>query len=127
MKCPYCGAESRDRICEFCGSEIPGFTPSAEQQPAEQTIETYEGEPVYEENVQSYVDPVPVTGLWILAVVTLLFNTIFGILSIINVSGINKAKSLEEQQKKIKNAKLFAIIGLVLGAIYLLMTFMGAV
>lgn len=26
MRCPYCGAEVHERICDYCNSEIMGFT-----------------------------------------------------------------------------------------------------
>lgn len=118
MQCPYCGADSSESKCTFCGSEIPGFTAEAPAQPTNAAAA-----PVYSEvqpNVPTYANPVAtnapapvsVTGLWILAVIATICSLLFGVLSIVNVSGVNKAATYEEQQKKIKNAKIFAFIGI---------------
>ena len=31
MKCPYCGRESRNEICDYCSARIPAEKPKKEQ------------------------------------------------------------------------------------------------
>ena len=47
------------------------------------------------------------------SVFDILFSLVFGILGLIFVLRINKSKTVEEQQKNLKTARIFLIIGTV--------------
>ena len=59
--------------------------------------------------------PMATGGLLAWSVVTMLLCLIPGIVALVNVLNINKAATLEEQQKKYASARLWCIIGTVLG------------
>ena len=62
----------------------------------------------------------PTGGLMAWAVITLLLSTIPGILAIINVANINKALTEEDQQKKIRMAKIWCGIGTAIGILFII-------
>jgi len=59
--------------------------------------------------------PVPTGGLVAWSIITLLLCTIPGIIALVNVSGINKCMTIEEQQQKIKITKVCCAVGTILG------------
>ena len=61
-------------------------------------------------------------GLIAWSIVCLLLCLIPGIVALVNAIGINKATTVEEQQKKVKTTKTWCIIGTILGVISLIYT-----
>ena len=59
------------------------------------------------------------------SVFDILFSLIFGILGLIFVLKINKSSTVEEQQKNLKMARIFLIIGTVASALNLVIIFIG--
>ena len=55
----------------------------------------------------------------------ILFSLVFGILGLIFVLRINKSKTVEEQQKNLKTARIFLIIGTVFAILNLVIMIGG--
>jgi hypothetical protein len=55
------------------------------------------------------------------AVFDILFSLLFGILGLVFVLKINKSETVEEQQKNLKYARIFLIIGTVIAALNILL------
>ena len=66
--------------------------------------------------------PVSTGGMLAWSIITLLLCTIPGIVALINVANVNKAETVEEQEKKLSTAKTWCIIGTVLGILSLIGT-----
>lgn len=137
--CPTCGAFVPDNspACTYCGTalnaaasmqqpENNGFEVPADsqipQQPVQQTYQQPAQQPVQQPYAAPVYTPQPVApvstgGLIAWSIITILLCTIPGIVALVNTLNINKAMSVEEQQQKIKNAKLWYIIGTVLGVL----------
>ena len=64
--------------------------------------------------------PVSTGGLMAWSIVTMLLCLVPGIVALINVLNVNKVTTLEEQQKKLSSAKMWCIIGTVLGILSLI-------
>ena len=60
-----------------------------------------------------------ILSLW--AVFDILFSLLFGILGLVFVLKINKSETVEEQQKNLKYARIFLIIGSVIAALNILL------
>ena len=103
--CPTCGAFVPDNspACTYCGTalnaaasmqqpENNGFEVPADSQIPQQPVQQTYQQPAQQPVQQPYAAPV-------------------------YTPNINKAMSVEEQQQKIKNAKLWCIIGTVLGVL----------
>lgn len=125
--CPTCGAFVPDNspACTYCGTvlnaaasmqqpENNGFEVPADSQVPQQPVQQPYAAPVY---TPQPVAPVSTGGLIAWSIITILLCTIPGIVALVNTLNINKAMSVEEQQQKIKNAKLWCIIGTVLGVL----------
>ena len=69
----------------------------------------------------------PSGGLIAWAVVTLLFCRIPGIVALVYALSINSSATVADQQKKISNAKLWCIIGTVLGVLSILLAIVSGV
>ena len=88
----------------------PNYQPNSyNQQPYDQS-HYYDSKPA----------PVETGGLLAWSIITILLCTIPGIVALVNVLNVNKVLTLEEQQKKLSAAKLWCIIGTVLGILYLI-------
>ena len=73
-------------------------------------------QPTYQQtNWNAPIAPIPTGGLLAWSIITILLCTIPGIVALVNTLGINKATTVEEQQKKMSAARLWCIIGTVLG------------
>ena len=81
-----------------------------------------QAQPYGQAGYQQYVAPIPTGGLLAWAIITLLLCTIPGIVATVKVSGINKSYTVEEQQKKLKSAKVWCIVATVLGVLALVYT-----
>ena len=73
----------------------------------------------------SKIPEVPIGGFIVWAVVDILFSLLFGILGLVFVLKINKSETPEEQQKNIKYAKIFLIIGSAIGVLNLVIMFLS--
>ena len=69
---------------------------------------------------QPPVAPIPTGGIVAWAVVTLLLCTIPGVIALVYALSINKAPTVEVQQKKAKYAKIWCTIGTVIGVLALI-------
>ena len=78
--------------------------------------------PQYQQPTQAPA-PVATGGLLAWSIVTILLCWIPGLVALLNVLRINKCATAEEQAKRISQAKLWCIIGTVLGVISLIFTF----
>ena len=91
-------------------------TPSQAQAPYQPGYQTGYQAQAFQQAVTPYASG----GLIAWAVVTLLLCLIPGVIALVNAIGINKAATVEEQQKKISSTKTWCIIGTVLGVISLI-------
>ena len=110
--CSSCGANNPDgnTYCTSCGAPLSASAPA----PA----------PVVNA-VPQYVAPISTGGMLAWSIIVLLFCTIPGIVAIVKTSGINKSYTVEEQQQKLKSAKIWCIVGSVLGALALIVMMMN--
>ena len=145
--CTNCGAENprENKFCSECGNPMPMieaptppepviFETEQPEQPVyaqpEQNAYTQPSQPAsaytapqassapsYNPVMPQTVEPVATGGLLAWSIVTLLLCTIPGIVALVQTLGINKCTSVEEQQKKMKNAKIWCIVGTVLGVL----------
>ena len=136
--------EDSSKFCIYCGAKLDGGEPAQpvlNEQPPEHIYQSTEprqpAQPTYQQTSyqqpsqpvqpdyqqQSYGQPgsaqyvpaIPTGGLLAWSIVTLLLCTIPGIVALVQTLGINKCATVEEQQKKMKNAKIWCIVGAVLG------------
>ena len=116
MFCPNCGNNCPDNVtnCPNCGHAFQAQQPQyqAPQQPYGQAPFSYD--PPIQESTG---------GLIAWSIITLLLCTIPGIVALIMTTGINSCATRAEQQKKKANAKTWCIVGTVLGALYVIGTF----
>lgn len=107
--CPHCGGQNINDgdTCAYCGYVFPVAREN----------------PVPEEN---RMEPYPTGGLMAWSIITLLLCTIPGIVALVMTCNINNAANWEQQQKQIKNAKTWCIVGTVLGCLALLLGIVGA-
>ena len=56
MKCPSCGAETQNKICEFCGSEMP------QEKATINITNNFYGEAAQQNNADSSVGKCPKCG-----------------------------------------------------------------
>ena len=59
------------------------------------------------------------------SVITLLLCLIPGVVALFNTMNINKSATVEEQQKRIRNAKTWCIVGTVLGVLSVIGAMVG--
>lgn len=71
----------------------------------------------YDPVMPQAVEPAATGGLLAWSIVTLLLCLIPGIVALVQTLGINKCATVEEQKKKMDSARLWCIIGTVLGGI----------
>ena len=137
--CPYCDSENSDsaKFCTSCGASLAeaAVTETAVAEtdafadPADEAVNQasdirddapvvespyappYYGEPVV---------PIPIGGLIAWSVIVILFCLIPGIVALVKVLGINSAPTVEEQQRRLASAKVWLIVGTVLGALSLI-------
>lgn len=140
MYCYNCGAQLPDsaRFCGYCGQAVRVARPGAPDTPA--------ASPTAPANSPSYTAPAPpsyspssnyrstrsaweepavspynTTGLMIWSILSLLFGAlIFGILALSNTIQINKSVTVEEQRKRIRNARIWCTVSTVIGALVIL-------
>ena len=111
--CPKCGAQNEDSysFCTTCGAPLKKAEPEVRE--AAPVYNTYTPQP----QVPQFVSPIPTGGLLAWAIITVLLCTIPGIVAIVQTAGINKCYTVEEQQKKLQSAKIWCIVGTVLGVL----------
>lgn len=122
--CPRCGSSIsfNSKFCQNCGTQLPNV-PIEKTNPAPYNPVSYPGSNPYQAQPQPRyyvpqpVTPVPTGGLLAWSIITLLLCLIPGIVAIVKTTGINKATSVEEQQKLISSAKTWCIVGTVLGVL----------
>ena len=109
--CTYCGTRLTDgiEVCPGCGAvngtpNQPVVLQKPNQQPYQPPYQPYQPVPPYSNG-----------GLIAWSIITLLLCTIPGIVALVNAAGINKCMTVEEQQRKISNAKTWCIVGTILG------------
>lgn len=73
----------------------------------------------------SNVPKYPTGGLMAWSIITLLLSTIPGIVALVQTNKINKSATVEEQQKHISNAKIWCIVGTVIGIAVILFRFVN--
>jgi len=114
--CQNCGASNPDtnQFCTSCGAPLKEQAAQPAQQPVYNQAPVYQ-QPVYQ--VPQPVAPVATGGLLAWSIITLLLCTIPGIVAIVQTANINKCYTVEEQQKKISSAKIWCIVGTVLGVL----------
>ena len=110
--CTHCGAALSDgaSFCSNCGAPVAGQSPAAAQSPVYTT---------YAPSAQ-YVSPYPTGGLMAWSIVTLLLCTIPGIVAIVKTASINKCTTLEQQERAIRSARTWCIVGTVLGILLII-------
>ena len=125
--CPNCGSivSYSSKFCQNCGAKLPEEpveqTDPAPYQPVSYPSDnTYQQQPRPQYYVPQPVAPIPTGGLMAWAIITLLLCTIPGIVAIVKTTGINKATTVEEQQKRMSSAKTWCIVGTVLGILALI-------
>ncbi|MBP3914186.1 MAG: zinc-ribbon domain-containing protein [Lachnospiraceae bacterium] len=69
---------------------------------------------------QPPVTPIPTGGIMVWAIITIFLCTIPGVIALIYTLSINKAPTVEVQQKKAKYAKIWCTIGTVIGVLALI-------
>lgn len=134
--CTNCGAQLTDNasFCSYCGQAVTGARAPAANSPA-YTQPGQPASPTYSNPGPSYsgtgyeaparptfttaptVEPVSTTGLWIWSIITILLSLIPGAIAISMTRKINKCATVEEQRKKIKAARIWCIIGTVIGVL----------
>ncbi len=114
ITCPNCGTIVEDEInvCPSCGTILEEDQP--EIVPADNVNEVSDA--AYEP-AQEVLQPYATGGLMAWSIITLFFCTLPGVLALINTTQINKAETVEEQQQKIKTAKIWCAVGTVLGVL----------
>ena len=137
--CPNCGATNPEgsKFCAYCGSNMhPNATAV---QPVENSYSYEQGNVnnssvgynytqnnYTASNFYQAVQPVSTGGLMAWSIITaIMCSPIFGLIAIGNASKINKATTVEEQQKRIKSTKTWCIVGNVVAALFLLMSLAG--
>ena len=139
--CPNCGAANAEgsNFCTYCGSKM---MLNEAAQPVQQSYDygsAYKPEdyadPIYAYGNQDFAQPPvtagnkpePVKTGWLMAwsIATLLLCTIPGIVAIATTTSINKVASEEDQNKKIRLAKIWCTVGTVIGLAALLLNYTG--
>ena len=115
--CEYCGCDTTGSVnyCKYCGAPLPPVPAVPEEKP-EPPVYTWQNYP----NVHSYAQPVaPVStgGLIAWSIITILLCLIPGIVALVKTLTINKAATVEDQQKRMKSARIWCIVGTVLGVL----------
>ena len=142
--CPYCKNENEDnnKFCNFCGAPFENEAAKTEETAVE-TVPDYEPHdyqpeenndpvtaqqsetPVYnsfsQNNYNRPVEPIPIGGYIAWSILVILFCTIPGIAGLVYVLRINRATTVEEQQKNLDTAKKIPMVGTVL-AVFNLVT-----
>ncbi len=136
--CPYCSSEIPEnaKFCTNCGAPLNSPSSAAEsslpeepQYPAvdypeslvpDQEQPARPSEPAAPYFPQSSVAPVNTTGLLVWAIITALFSLIPGIIAIVQTTAINKQTTVEAQQQKMRSAKIWCIVGTVIGILVII-------
>ena len=137
--CPNCGSAlpENSNHCPNCGAPVndSSFSQPAASQPAyDQQQYGQQAQPGYDQQQygqqaqqpsgygNSYgayplqpVAPIPVGGMIAWSIITILLCTIPGIVGLVYTLKINKCTSVEDQQKALKTARIWCIVGTVLG------------
>ena len=141
--CTECGAENpkENKFCSECGSPLPVIeapeppapTIFEEEKTPEPAVYTAPEQPTYAQpqpaaytppaSSQATFDgassqpvaPIPTGGLLAWSIISILLCTIPGIVALVQTLGINKCTTVEEQEKKAKNAKIWCIVATALG------------
>jgi len=131
--CPNCGAEIESGIsfCPYCGGPVKEpekpqvqmpESPAAPEPPVQEFYPQPAEQSSYSQPYQQPINPSyePVTpvatgGLLAWSIITLLLCTIPGIVAIVQTVGINKCTTVEAQQKKMSSARVWCIVGTILG------------
>lgn len=108
--CTRCGANNPDgsSFCSSCGAPLTAEAPQTYAAPPQ---------PQYIVTQPQYVPPVETGGMLAWAIITLLLCTIPGIVAIVKTTQVNKSFTVEEQQQKLQSAKIWCIVGTVLGVL----------
>ena len=145
--CTECGAENprENKFCSECGKPLMVIeapeppadavfpeVPSASEEPAPvytQPQQQAAGKPPVSSQPASFseyesqavsaepVAPIPTGGLLAWSIVSLLLCLIPGIVALVQTIGINKCLTVEDQQKKMKSARIWCIVATVLGVL----------
>lgn len=135
--CANCGKEIEDSaaVCSACGAVQPGQPQSAapQQSPYQQQLSQqppFQQQPPYQPLNQqpgynpygAPVQPTPsATGYLVWSIIVTLFCSIFGILGIVfSAMAMSKTAAYESVVHNIKLAKIFCIIGTVLGVLIII-------
>ena len=136
--CPYCSSELPEnaKFCTNCGaplnpspSDAASSLPEEPQYPAvdypeslvsDQEVYARPAQQPVTYHPQPAVTPVNTTGLLIWAIITALFSLIPGIVAIVQTTAINKQTTVEAQQQKMRSAKIWCIVGTVLGILVII-------
>ena len=130
--CPNCGSAlpENSNHCPNCGAPVNNSSYAAPDaaQPAGGQQNTYDqqsyGQQPYGQQGMGYgnayggfqpVSPIPVGGMIAWSIITIFLCTIPGIVGLVYTLRINKCTTVEEQQKALKTAKTWCIVGTVLG------------
>ena len=94
----------------------PAYTQPGQPSPIPQPAEPqFSAQATFSAETPQYVAPVATGGLLAWSIVSLLLCLIPGIVALVQTLGINKCATVEEQQKKMKNARIWCIVSTVLG------------
>ena len=126
--CQHCGSTVPDgsSFCTNCGAPIStqssqnsnNYSNSYNNSYSSGYDNSYGSAPQGYQGYQPYSAPVPAYstgGLMAWSIITLLLCTIPGIVAIVKTTQINKATTVEEQQKTISRATTWCIVGTILG------------
>ena len=127
--CEYCGSNvsNSKKYCDHCGAPLPAVSVEKE----EPSVYHQESNPEKESGQLSHfaatqaVAPISTGGLMAWSVITLLLCLIPGVVALFNTMNINKSATVEEQQKRIRNAKIWCIVGTVLGVLSVIGAMVG--
>lgn len=104
--CSRCGANNAETsvFCTGCGAPLKNAGTAAGT-----------AAPVYIYNANPQPTPYPTGGLLAWSIITLLLCMIPGIIAIVKTTNINSSLTVQEQQRQIRGARTWCIVGTVLG------------
>ena len=135
--CPQCGANVPDGtpICPQCGIQLtaqqpqqpqyqqPQYQQQAPQQPYQQVPQGgYQMPPQspYGMPLSAPASGQTNTGMMVWSIITILFCTVLGVISLIMTITAKNEMTAEGEQKKLKTAKILNLIGTIGGGLFVL-------